>query len=63
MFSNVCLLNAVLLAAMSQLVLGDKVKHLLQRGEEEEEEEVIFKLDEFTGLVYSAVPEGLENVM
>lgn len=48
---------------MSQLVLGDKVKHLLQRGEEEEEEEVIFKLDEFTGLVYSAVPEGLENVM
>lgn len=62
MFSNVCLLNAVLLAAMSQLVLGDKVKHLLQRGEEEEEE-IIFKLDEFTGLVYSAVPEGLENVM
>lgn len=57
-----CLLNAVLLAAMSQLVLGDKVKHLLQRGEEEEEE-IIFKLDEFTGLVYSAVPEGLENVM
>lgn len=47
---------------MSQLVLGDKVKHLLQRGEEEEEE-IIFKLDEFTGLVYSAVPEGLENVM
>lgn len=57
-----CLLNAVLLAAMSQLVLGDKVKHLLQRGEEEEEE-IIFKLDEFTGLVYSAVPEGLENGM
>lgn len=47
---------------MSQLVLGDKVKHLLQRGEEEEEE-IIFKLDEFTGLVYSAVPEGLENGM
>jgi len=60
-FSNVCLLNAVLLAAMSQFVLGDKVKHLSPRGEEEEE--IIFKLDEFTGLVYSAVPEGLENVI